>query len=153
MARRRAKRRRAQLRVGLAASMMFVCLYSLSPLGVAQAAPPGSLAASSLGCTPSMSVDIRVSQLATGGAKTNVLRIGWSDGTTSVPAPETVIPQSSYDSMSQSDTYHVDWSSSDPYSSPATPYAVGGTAILSWQWPNGNTKDVASTTAQITCGL
>jgi len=132
--------------------MMFVCLFSLSPLGAAQAAPPGALTIASLGCYPSITVDIRVSLLATGGAKTNILRLGWSDGTTSVTAPETVIPQSSYAGSSQSDTYRVEWQS-EPTSSPATPYTAAGTAILSWQWSNGNTKDVASTTVQQTCGL
>jgi hypothetical protein len=130
--------------------MMFVCLFSLSPLGAAQASPPGSFTISSVGCYPAMSVVIRVSLLATGGAKTNILRLGWSDGTTSATAPETVIPQSSYANSSQTDIYRVDWQS-EPTSPPATPYVAAGTAILLWQWPNGNTKEVAQTTATVTC--
>jgi hypothetical protein len=141
-----------RLRAGVATTMVFVCLFSLSPLGAAQAAPPGSLTISSLGCNPSITVDIRVSLLATGGAKTNILRLGWSDGTTSVTAPETVIPQDSYVDSAQTDIYRVEWVS-DSTSSAATPYTAAGTAILSWQWPNGNTKDVAETTATVTCGL
>jgi hypothetical protein len=151
MARRRAKLRRARLRAGLATSMIFVCLFSLSPMGVAQAAPPGSLAITSVGCYPAISVDIRVSLLAGGGSKSNVLHLEWSDGTTTTTAPDTSIPQDSYANSSQSDIYHVDWVS-EPTST-ATPFVATANATLSWLLPNGNAKDVASTTVQLTCGL
>jgi hypothetical protein len=151
MARRRAKLRRAHLRSGLAGSMIFVCLYALSPVGVAQAAPPRSLTITWAGCYPAISVDIRVSLLAAGGSKSNVLHLDWSDGTTTTNAPDTPIPQDSYANSSQSDIYHVDWVS-EPTSTP-TPFVATATATLSWLWPNGNTKDVASTTLQLTCGV
>ena len=151
MARRRARHRRARARTVVAGSMMFVCLYVLSPIGLAQAAPPGSLTITSVGCSPSISVDIRVSLLAAGGPKGNALHLEWSDGTTTTTAPETLISQDSYANSSQSDIYHVDWYS-EPTSTP-TPFVATATATLFWRWPNGNTKYVASTTAQITCGL
>lgn len=131
--------------------MMFVCLAALSPVGIAQAAPPGSLTITSVGCYPSISVDIRVSLLAAGGSKSNVLHLAWSDGTTTTTAPDTPISQDSYANSSQSDIYHVDWFS-EPTNT-ATPFVATATATLSWQWPNGNKKDVGSTTQQITCGL
>ena len=150
MARRRAKLRRARIRTAVAGSMMFVCLAVLSPIGIAQAAPPGSLTITSLGCYPSTSVDIRISLLAP-GSKWNVLHLEWSDSTTTTTAPDTPISQDSYANSSQSDIYHVDWFS-EPTSTP-TPFVATATATLSWQWPNGNTKDVGSTSVQITCGL
>jgi hypothetical protein len=130
--------------------MVFVCLFTLSPLGAAQAAPPGSFTISSLGCYPSITVDIRVSLLSAGGSKTNVLHLDWSDGTDTTTAPDTIISQDGYATSSQSDIYRVDWLS-EPTSTTATPYVATGTATLTWQWPNGNTKDVATTSVTRTC--
>jgi len=129
--------------------MMFVCLSGLSPIGIAQAAPPGSLAITSLGCYPSTSVDIRVSLLAPGGGKWNVLHLEWSDGTTTTTAPDTLISPDSYANSSQSDIYHVDWVSEPTSTTP--PFVATATATLSWQWSNGNSKVVATTSGTRTC--
>src|ERR1700746_1652110 len=137
MARRRAKVRRARLRLGAASTLMFGSLYLLSPLSIARAAPPGSLTITSIGCYPAISVDIRVSLLATGGSKANVLPLDWSDGTSDTVAPDTPIAQDSYAGSAQTDVYHVDWQS-EPTSSPTSPFTATATATLSWVWANGN---------------
>jgi hypothetical protein len=124
-------------------------LYLLSPLSVARAAPPGSLTITTVGCYPAISVDIRVSLLATGGSKSNVLHLDWSDGTSSTVAPDMAISQDSYAGSSQTDVYHIDWLS-EPTTS-TSPFTATATATLSWVWANGNTKDVATTTETQSC--
>lgn len=116
---------------------------------MADAAPPGSLTISTVGCYPSASVDIRVSLLAAGTGKTNVLHVAWSDGSSTTAAPDQEITQDSYATSSQSDLYHVDWLSEANASTP--PFTATVTATLSWVWSNGNTKDVATTTATRAC--
>lgn len=149
MARRRALVRRVQIRVLIGVLLAASSLYLLHPPRDADAAPPGSLVITSVGCFPSASIDIRVSTLATGSGKSNVLHIEWSDGTTTTPAPAQEIPQDAYASSAQSDMYHVDWISEDPSGTP--PFTATATVTLSWVWSNGNSKDVAATTASRAC--
>ncbi len=142
--------KRARLRHVATASMLFVALYVMSPLGSAGAAQPGSITITSLGCYPAISVDIRVGALATGDSKTNVLRMQWSDGRVApTHAPEISIPPRSA-GQSNSDIYHVDWFTDDVYRGSFT---ASGTATLVWQLGKGNTKEVATTTATHTCSI
>jgi hypothetical protein len=122
----------------------------LSPLSVAGAAPPGSLTITSTGCYPSASVDIRVSALSSSPAKTNVVSISWSDGTTTTDAPDQVIPQSAVDGSQPTDVYHIDWLS-EPGSEPSS-FTATATVTLSWTASNGNSKEVATATLSELCG-
>jgi len=148
MTRRTKRVHRARLRVLTAGSLLFASLYALSPLNGAGAAPPGALNLASVACFPAVSVDIRVSSLATGSGKTNVLHIEWTDGTTTAIA-DREITQASYAGLSQNDFYHFDW-----FADPAptvTSQPVTANVTLTWVWQNENTKVVATDTATRAC--
>jgi hypothetical protein len=148
MARRRAIVRRARIRIGLAGLLAGSCLAVLSPLNLVQAAPPGSFTITSVGC-PGIILDFRTSLLATGGAKSNVVHLEWSDGTTQIAIPDMVVPQAGVAKSSQSDTTEITWSAEPP--STPTPYTATATAVLYWQRGSGSTKVVATDTATRTC--
>jgi len=151
VARRRATIRRVRVRVVLFGALLWLGLWTSSPLGLGEAAPPGSLTITSMGCYPSVSVDIRVSALSSSPTKTNVVSISWSDGTTTTNAPDQVIPQSAVDGSQPTDVYHLDWLS-EPGSEPST-FTATATVALSWTASNGNSKEVSTATLSELCGI
>jgi hypothetical protein len=147
-ARRRASLRRTRAKLALAAALCLVASFVFGPFGFAQAAPPGSLTITTLGCSPQIGVDVRASLLAT-GSKSNVVHFNWSSGSFSSSFDYDVSP-GSYAGLQATDTLHVDWLTEETSTDPL-PYDATGTVTLSWQWDNGNTKDVATTTVTRTC--
>ena len=136
----------------LFAASLWVGLWMVSPVGLGEASPPGALTITSMGCYPSVSVDIRVSLFSTSPTKTNVLTITWSDGTSGIAAPPQVISADAVNGSQPTDTYHVDWlSDSGPIEQ--SPYTATATATLSWTSSNGNSKDVATTSLTEACGI
>jgi hypothetical protein len=149
MARRRAGMKRARAKMAFASGVLLAFSYLTGTLSTANAAPPGSMTITDLGCYPSVSVDIRVSLLSTSPNKTNILHIEWSDGTTTTLAPDQEIPLSAVASSQPSDVYHVDWFG-EPTGT-TSGFTATGTATLTWVSSNGNSKDVATATATRAC--
>ncbi|MGZ4211105.1 MAG: hypothetical protein ACXVQX_10980 [Actinomycetota bacterium] len=150
-ARRRKAQQRARRKAMIAAVILAISTYMVGAVDLAGAAPPGAFAITDGYplCYPVASVTIKVSTLASGSAKRNVVTATWTDGSYSTDFPPVTIDPSQYAASQPSDVVVVNWTGQE--GPDLGPFTATLNATLTWVWDNGNTKQVATATESQVC--